>query len=102
MMGNEENPAARKASPMTYALLVPQSPYSKPAARAQPTLRGRCIPTSIGQKVFMSRQKTQSDKAPVESRQKMMRPHVFLSHRGLRSCGEPTSAQNGLREAGAR
>src|SRR5437773_4421578 len=28
---------------MTYALLVPQSPYSSAAARIQPTLRGRPI-----------------------------------------------------------
>src|SRR5437868_11462364 len=44
MIGSDENPAATNARPMTYALLVPQSPYSKAAARFQSRLRGRCTP----------------------------------------------------------
>src|SRR5215470_4471321 len=44
MIGRDENPAARNARPITYALLVPQSPYSKAAARFQSRLRGRWTP----------------------------------------------------------
>src|SRR5215467_1337800 len=44
MIGRDENPAARNARPITYALLVPQSPYNKAAARFQSRLRGRCTP----------------------------------------------------------
>src|SRR5437868_2796095 len=44
MIGSDENPAATNARPMTYALLVPQSPYSNAPARFQSRLRGRCTP----------------------------------------------------------
>ena len=41
MSQNELYPATAKARPITYALLVPQSPYRMAAARFQSTLRGR-------------------------------------------------------------
>src|SRR5215831_11946222 len=44
MIGSDENPAATNARPITYALLVPQSPYSNAAARFQSRLRGRWTP----------------------------------------------------------
>jgi hypothetical protein len=48
---NELYPAIAKARPMTYALLVPQSPYKIAAALGASTFRGLFVfPTIISQK----------------------------------------------------
>src|SRR4029077_5437409 len=47
MIGPDAKPAATKASPSTYALLVHQSPSRSAGAVFQSTLRGRWTPAEI-------------------------------------------------------